>query len=155
MWSKDTNPDKEGAQKRPQSCFRRLLKILYWILASFMIVMVLARFATLLNTPQRYFGSPEFPTQCSSKSSRDGCTRMMLHREDECVRVKDLAQMNIRFANPNGIYALLDSCTPDSAKKAAYQAIRDDGTTDGTTHLLYQSTIFGFIDDMFIIIDQH
>jgi len=81
----------------------------------------------------------------------------MARFQDGCVRVEDLVTENIGFKTNDQLYTMANKCTADLNSVViedndAY--LSGAKSLDGPVHVLFQSAIFGFIDDMYLSIDR-
>ena len=101
-----------------------------------------------------------FPTACGDWAIEHGCTRVTLEQAG-CTRPRDIATSNSIVFNVNNVDRLMNSqiaqCI-DSIKGAKLMHPGNLSTMDTHNeliHVTFNSAIFGFIDDMFMISNEY
>ena len=114
-------------------------------------------FALCRRTHWRNDLDGQFPAACGSWAEKDGCTRIALE-ENECTRPKDIETQNSIIFNDlvsdSKFYDELEKCVQNLS--GARLMTPDDLSSKETNTLIHvsvNSMFFGFIDDMYMILE--
>jgi hypothetical protein len=99
-----------------------------------------------------------FPSHCGTWAEKNGCTRVTLY-EDDCVRVKEIPEYySIVFDSlDDGFMSdMVSSCLNKipGAKIMDSNGIGPAELHDKVLHTTINSFVFGFIDDLYVLIYQ-
>ena len=101
----------------------------------------------------------KFPTACGSWSEEHGCTRVTLEKAG-CTRPEEITKDNSLIFQVDVDRLLntqIEECvkTIDGAKLIHPSDLAESDDHDQLIHITFNSAIFGFIDDMFMITEVY
>ena len=139
------------------------LKKLFWVLYCIFVVMLflltfLRIFVLCRRTEWRSDLNDEFPTECGEWAAAAGCTRLVMEKESMkggCVKTGDLAseyEIVFEVDGDKSLNGNIQTCIDNTpgAKLHSPSTIDQIDTLLPQVHVTFQSSFFGFIDDMYI-----
>ena len=136
----------------------------FWMLYVCLIIVIglmgfIRLFALCRRTKWRDDLDGVFPATCGSWAADNGCTRIVLEKT-ECTRPKDIETQNsIIFNNlvsDSKFYDELEKCIQDlSGAKIMSPDDLSSKDTNTLIHVSVNSMFFGFIDDMYMVLEPY
>ena len=155
----NTGIENSSERVEKSTCVKKLVWVLYIIYVVMLFLLTFLRiFVLCRRTEWRGELNDEFPTECGPWAAAAGCTRLVMQKEsaeDGCVKTGDLASEYAIVFEVDGDKSLngnIQTCIDNTpgAKLHSPDTIDQIDTVLAQVHVTFQSSFFGFIDDMYI-----
>ena len=147
-------------ENRKQTKLKRGLWIIYIVGICFVGVLLFCRIVSLSRRYGWRHDLNGMPDACGDWAAKSGCTRVGIHEAD-CTRPGSIpTKNNVIFKVGDGNNRLINNiiynCVNDNhaSKVMSPDNLSESTEIDKLIHITWTSTFFGFIDDMYMIVNQ-
>ena len=143
-------------ERKKSAKWSKILWIIYVCFLFFIGVLALFRLISLCRrVTWRKDLNSEFPSECGDWAAENGCTRVSLSKAG-CVRTNNISTENSVIFNVDVDRLLntqISQCVDQEkgAKLMHPSNLKELNTHGDLIHITFNSAIFGFIDDMYMI----